>query len=82
MLSDLNVEPHLRGKAFAHKLVSAAVSYADRHGLDLWLYARPFGTNKIPLDRLADLYRFYGFRLRPADKCNHEMEMVRKCRLI
>ena len=35
---------------------------ADKHGLSLTLYARPFGDEKMDLDALVRFYRRFGFR--------------------
>lgn len=69
-LTNLFVHPLRRGRGWAQALLQTATTYADRSGVDLWLYARPYGctrtkagrVHRLAEDELRRLYRRHGFR--------------------
>lgn len=86
-LTYLFVHPLRRGLGWADELMRAATTFADRKGIDLWLYARPYGLRRTKDGRrvsyateeaLVAFYRKHGFR--PIDGAGHRNEMVRRCR--
>lgn len=78
-LKNIYISPTCRGKGWADILMKAATRFADRAGVDLWLYVEPFGPRpRRPSSSLRALYRRHGFRLYPHGV--YVDEMVRRCR--
>jgi GNAT superfamily N-acetyltransferase len=78
-LSDVRVHPLRRGRGWSDKLLRAVTRHCDRNGIDLWLYAKPFGPRPRPaVDDLARLYRRHGFRAYTWG--DYDNEMVRRAR--
>jgi hypothetical protein len=54
---------------------------ADKHGVELYLYAKPFGNEAMDLDTLVRFYRRHGFReMEEEDEDGEGTEMVRRPR--
>lgn len=85
-LTYLFIHPLRRGRGWSHTLLEAATGFADAQGIDLWLYARPYGLavtkrgriHKASESALVRLYQQHGFRL--IEGAGHRNEMVRRCR--
>jgi GNAT superfamily N-acetyltransferase len=79
-LTYLFVHPLRRGRGWGGELVAAATAWADAEGIDLWLYARPYGhaRGRRTVEQLVAFYRAHGFR--PIEGAGHRNEMVRRCR--
>jgi GNAT superfamily N-acetyltransferase len=50
-----------RRKGEGTKAMRFLTDLADKHGVELYLYAKPFGDEKMPLDDLVRFYRRFGF---------------------
>ena len=51
---------------------------ADKHGVELYLYAKPFGNEAMDLDNLVRFYRRHGFReMEEEDEDGEGTEMMR-----
>ena len=51
---------------------------ADKHGVELYLYAKPFGHEAMDLDNLVRFYRRHGFReMEEEDEDGEGVEMMR-----
>ncbi len=79
-LTYLFVHPLRRGRGWAEELLRAATEWADRVGVDLWLYVRAYGhpRGRATASQLREFYGSHGFR--PVDGCYRD-EMVRRCRV-
>lgn len=66
-----------RRKGEGTKAMRFLTDLADKHGVELYLYAKPFGDEKMPLDDLVRFYRRFGFRQdEEADEEEDEYEGV------
>ena len=63
------------------KAVRFLTDLADQHGVELYLYAKPFGNEAMDLDTLVRFYRRHGFReMEEEDEDGEGVEMVRRPR--
>jgi len=63
------------------KAVRFLTDLADKHGVELYLYAKPFGNEAMDLDNLVRFYRRHGFReMEEEDEDGEGVEMVRRPR--
>jgi GNAT superfamily N-acetyltransferase len=80
-VKDVRVHPRCRGRQWSDKLLAAATRWADRQGVDLWLYVEPFGRRPRPdSEALKRLYRRHGFRGYYTPGEQYVDEMVRRAR--
>ena len=78
-LTELYVHPLRRQKGWANELIRTCTAYADTAGIDLWLYAYPFGNGeRMTVKQLVTLYGTHGFR--PIKGAGYQDEMVRRWR--
>jgi ribosomal protein S18 acetylase RimI-like enzyme len=60
------------------KAIRFLTDLADKHGVELYLYAKPFGNEAMDLDNLVRFYRRHGFReMEEEDEDGEGVEMMR-----
>lgn len=64
LLTDFYVHPLRRRRGWGEALLTAALQHADKHAIDLVLWAQPHGTRKhgrLNASQLVALYSSHGF---------------------
>ena len=72
-MSELWVPKHQRGCGYGAQLVKVATRWADKNGIELWLYAAAYDGGPDS-DKLYEFYKRFGFEL---TSCGPNYEMFR-----
>lgn len=65
VLNSIEVDPHLRGYGYGSTVLTEFLQVADKHDLQVELFARPYGQSPMDRETLSGWYERHGFMETP-----------------